>query len=140
MKLPYAYILDTFDPQITGLLETHGIKLEKLSEMCKVEVERFNITELKGSQHLNQGHYNNTIKGSFVKDTIEFAAGTLVIRTAQPLANLAAYLLEPQTNDGLVTWNFLDRYLVPQWGFGYNPYPVYKVINKIDLKTTAIRK
>ena len=140
VKLPYAYILDTFDPQITGLLETHGIKLEKLSEMCKVEVERFNITELKGSQHLNQGHYNNTIKGSFVKDTIEFAAGTLVVRTAQPLANLAAYLLEPQTNDGLVTWNFLDRYLVPQWGFGYNPYPVYKVINKIDLKTTAIRK
>ena len=140
VKLPFAYILDTFDPQITGLLETHGIKLEKLSEMCKVEVERFNITELKGSQHLNQGHYNNTIKGSFIKDTIEFAAGTLVIRTAQPLANLAAYLLEPQTNDGLVTWNFLDRYLVPQWGFGYNPYPVYKVINKIDLKTTAIRK
>jgi hypothetical protein len=140
VKLPYAYILDTFDPQITGLLETHGIKLEKLSEMCKVEVERFNITELKGSQHLNQGHYNNTIKGSFVKDTIEFAAGTLVVRTAQPLANLAAYLLEPQTNDGLVTWNFLDRYLVPQWGFGYNPYPVYKIINKIDLKTTAIRK
>ena len=139
VKLPFAYILDTFDPQITGL-ETHGIKLEKLSEMCKVEVERFNITELKGSQHLNQGHYNNTIKGSFIKDTIEFAAGTLVVRTAQPLANLAAYLLEPQTNDGLVTWNFLDRYLVPQWGFGYNPYPVYKVINKIDLKTTAIRK
>ena len=138
VKLPYAYILDTFDPQIIGLLQTHGIKIEKLSVESKVEVERFNITELKGSQHLNQGHYNNTINGSFVKDTIEFAAGTLVVKTAQPLANVVSYLLEPQTNDGLVTWNFLDRYLVPQWGFGYNPYPVYKVIYKTDLKTAAI--
>ena len=140
VKLPYAYILDTFDPQIIGLLQTHGIKIEKLSVESKVEVERFNITELKGSQHLNQGHYNNTINGSFVKDTIEFAAGTLVVKTAQPLANVVSYLLEPQTNDGLVTWNFLDRYLVPQWGFGYNPYPVYKVIYKTDLKTAAIGK
>ena len=132
--------MDTYDPQIIGLLQTHGIKIEKLSVESKVEVERFNITELKGSQHLNQGHYNNTINGSFVKDTIEFAAGTLVVKTAQPLANVVSYLLEPQTNDGLVTWNFLDRYLVPQWGFGYNPYPVYKVIYKTDLKTAAIGK
>ena len=137
VKLPYAYILDTFDPQVIGLLQTHGIKIEKLSGASKVEVERFNITELKGSQRLNQGHYNNTIKGNFVKDTIEFQEGTLLVRTAQPLANLAAYLLEPQSNDGLMTWNFLDRILVPQWGLGYNPYPVYRVINKTDLKTIA---
>jgi hypothetical protein len=59
---------------------------------------------------------------------------------AQPLANVAAYLLEPQSNDGMVTWNFLDRCLVPQWGSGFNPYPVYKVMNKINLNTTALEK
>jgi dipeptidyl-peptidase-4 len=64
----------------------------------------------------------------------------MVVRMAQPLANLAAYLLEPQSNDGLMTWNYLDRYLVPQWGSGYNPYPVYKVINKVDIKTKALEK
>jgi hypothetical protein len=26
----------------------------------------------------------------------------------QPLARLAFYLLEPRSNDGLVTWNVLD--------------------------------
>ena len=26
----------------------------------------------------------------------------------QPLARLAFYLLEPRSNDGLMTWNFLD--------------------------------
>ena len=58
-------------------------------------------------------------------------AGTIVIRMAQPLANVAAYLLEPESGDGLLTWNFLDRYLVPQWGRGFNPYPVCKIMKHI---------
>ena len=140
VRLPYAYIINTFDPQIIELLHIHGIKTEKLAYAGKFEVERFNIIELKGAQRLNQGHYNNTIKGNFVKDTIDFDAGTIVVRTAQPLANVAAYLLEPQSNDGLMTWNFLDKYLVPQWGFGYNAFPIYKVMNKTDLKTTPVTK
>ncbi len=140
VRLPYAYIINTFDPQIIELLHTHGIKTEKLAYAGKFEVERFNIIELKGAQRLNQGHYNNTIKGNFVKDTIDFDAGTIVVRTAQPLANVAAYLLEPQSNDGLMTWNFLDKYLVPQWGFGYNAFPIYKVMNRTDLKTTVTGK
>jgi hypothetical protein len=135
VRLPYAYLVKTHDPEIIDLLKTHGLFLEELSADSKIEVERFEISELNGSPRLNQGHYTNTIKGKFVKGSIDFQAGTLVIRMAQPLANLAAYLLEPQSNDGLMTWNFFDRYLVPQWGMGYNQYPVYKVIEKADLKT-----
>jgi dipeptidyl-peptidase-4 len=135
VKFPFAYLVTTHDPEITGLLKTHGVLLEELSADSEIEVERFEISELKGAARLNQGHYTNSIKGRFIKESIAFPAGTIVIRTAQPLANLAAYLLEPQSNDGLLTWNFLDRYLVPQWGMGYSPYPVYKVIDKTDLKT-----
>jgi hypothetical protein len=140
VKLPFAYIVDTPDPLIKQLLLRHGVKVEMITDTRKIEVERFNITELKGSPRLNQGHYNNTISGDYVKDTIEFRKGTFVVRTSQPLANLAAYLLEPQTDDGLVTWNFLDRYLVPQWGRGYNNYPIYRVMHKTVLKTIAVEK
>ena len=135
VRFPFAYLVSTHDPEIISLLKTHGIVMEKLSEASKIEVERFEITELKGSARLNQGHYTNSVKGSFVKGLVEFPAGTIVVRTAQPLANLAAYLLEPQSNDGLLTWNYFDRYLVPQWGMGFSPYPVYKVIEKTDLRT-----
>lgn len=140
VRLPFAYLVDTQDPLIKQLLLKHGIKLERTTDKANLEVERFNITDLKGSPRLNQGHYNNTISGNYIKDTIEFKTGTLVVRTSQPLANVAAYLLEPQSNDGLVTWNFLDRYLVPQWGRGYNNYPIYRVMDKTDLKTVAIDK
>jgi hypothetical protein len=139
VKFPFAYLIAIHDEEILDLLKIHGIRMEKLSQPSKIAVEKFELSELKGAARLNQGHYTNTIKGRFVKDTVNFPAGTVVIRTAQPLANLAAYLLEPQSNDGLMTWNFLDRYLIPQWGMGYYPYPVYKVIAKVELKTVETK-
>jgi murein tripeptide amidase MpaA len=139
VRLPFAYIININDPEITDLLKIHGIKIEKLANDSKIKVERFDISELKGTQRLNQGHYTDSIKGKYVVDTLDFPAGTMLIRTAQPLANVVSYLLEPQSNDGLVIWNFLDRYLVPQWGNGYNSYPVYKVMDRVDLKTAEMK-
>lgn len=137
VRFPYAYLITVNDPAVLNLLKIHGIKTERLSVPQKLAVERFEISELKASPRLNQGHYTNTASGKFVRDTVEFSANTIVIRSAQPLANLAAYLLEPQSGDGLLTWNFLDRYLVPQWGMGYSPCPVYRVVERQDIKTTA---
>ena len=135
VKFPFAYLITVKDPRIMDLLCVHGVSVEKLAKNTEIEVERFDISELKGSERLNQGHYTNSVKGQFVNTIIEFPVGTIVVRTAQPLANVAAYLLEPQSNDGMMTWNYLDRYLVPQWGPGYYPCPVYRVTNKIDIKT-----
>lgn len=135
VRFPYAYIITVNDPEVINLLKIHGIITERLVMPQRIAIERFEISELKPSTRLNQGHYMNSVKGKFISDTLEFAANTLIIRTAQPLANLAAYLLEPQSGDGLLTWNFLDRYLVPQWGFGYSPFPVYRVVEKQDIKT-----
>jgi hypothetical protein len=135
VRFPFAYLLSVNDPEVTGLFKLHGIRLEKLKADRDIEVSAFEISDLIGAQKLNQGHYLNSIGGKFLDRKITFPAGTIVIRTAQPLANVAACLLEPQSNDGLLTWNFLDRYLVPQWGPGYNPFPVYKVLEKTDLNT-----
>jgi hypothetical protein len=139
VRFPFAYLLTTSDPAITDLMKIHGIKMEKLSVDSKIEVQQFEISDLIGATRLNQGHYTNTISGKYSNGQVDFPAGTIVVRTAQPLGNLAAYLLEPQSNDGLVVWNFFDRYLVPQWGVGYNPFPVYKVLDRIDLKTSEIK-
>jgi hypothetical protein len=135
VKFPFAYLITVKDPSITDLLKLHGIKFEKLSVDSRIEVQRFEISDLKGSTRLNQGHYTNTMNGNFINGQVDFPTGTLIVRTAQPLGNLAAYLLEPQSNDGLVFWNFFDRYLVPQWGMGYNPYPVFRVLNKTEIKS-----
>lgn len=138
VRFPFAYLITIKDPAIIEVLKIHGIKFEKLIADSRIDVQRFDITELKGSAKLNQGHYTNTIEGKYVNGPVDFPAGTIIVRTAQPLGDLAAYLLEPQSNDGLLFWNFIDRYLVPQWGIGYNPYPVFKVLDKTDIKSERI--
>ena len=139
VKFPFAYIINTQDPAIISVLKLHGIKIEKLSANANLDVQRFEPAELKGAARLNQGHYTNTMNGKYIMGNVDFPAGSVVVRTGQPLGNLAAYLLEPQSNDGLVFWNYFDKYLVPQWGSGYNQCPVYKVLNRIDLKTEQMK-
>jgi hypothetical protein len=139
VKFPFAYIITAHDPAVTNLLKLHGIKAEELSADTRIDVLRFEISDLKGAPRLNQGHYTNTISGKYVYGPVDFPAGTIVVRTAQPLGNLVAYLLEPQSNDGMVVWNYFDRCLVPQWGNGYNPVPVYKVMANVDLKTVNLK-
>ncbi|MGD0342213.1 MAG: hypothetical protein ABSA76_10985, partial [Bacteroidales bacterium] len=139
VRFPFAWLIEINDKQVLDLLRLHGIKIEKLTEPLKCSAERFEISDLKGAPNLNQGHYLNTIQGRYISDAVDFPAGTIVIRAAQPLANLAAYLLEPQSNDGLLTWNYLDRYLIPQWGRGYNPYPVCRIIIPVEIKSTPLK-
>jgi hypothetical protein len=138
IKMPFAYILSVPDPDVLDLLITHGIQVEKLDEKITMDVEQFKITELKPTDRPYQGHYMNTMDGQFETVNKEFASGTYLIKTAQSLGNLAAYLFEPQSDDGLVKWNFLDRYLVPQWGRRFYPYPVYRLMESIKLKSTLI--
>lgn len=138
-RLPFAYLVKLSDPAVANLLMKHGIKVEKLLNTCILEVESFKITYLKPADRLNQGHYTNTVKGYMVKDTVNFQAGNYVVRLNQPLANLAAYMLEPETNDALLLWNFFDRYIVPQWGRGFNSYPVYRLMQKTELITEPLK-
>ena len=133
---PYAYLLTTSDDKIINLLKKHGIKFSKLKSNNVLQVERFEISKLKGSSRLNQGHYTNTIEGRYLPVEKEFKAGTYVIKTNQNLGSLVASLLEPQATDGLLKWNLFDRYLAPQWGSGYYPYPVYRLPKKTKLNLT----
>ena len=64
-------------------------------------------------------------------ETRHFDAGSTLVRTAQPLGNLIVYLLEPESQDGLATWNFFDECLA-----GSDEFPVVRVRTSDDLSTT----
>ena len=60
------------------------------------------------------------------------SAGSLFIPANQPLARLAFYLLEPESDDGLVTWNIIEEGLAVG-----QTYPIYRVTDatRIKIKT-----
>jgi hypothetical protein len=51
-------------------------------------------------------------------------AGSLFIPANQPLARLAFYLIEAESDDGLVTWNVIDEGLTVG-----QTYPIYRVVD-----------
>ena len=51
--------------------------------------------------------------------------GSLFIPANQPLARLAFYLIEPESDDGLVTWNVIEEGLAVG-----QTYPIYRVARR----------
>ena len=139
VRFPRAYFITVNAPEIILKLQQHGIVVEKLVEPVTVQVEAFRITELTSDERLYQGHHMNTVKGEYVLEEKEFPRGTLFINTAQSLANVAAYLLEPESDDGLLVWNYFDRYLTSQWGRGFQSYPVYKLYDPVFIVKEVVK-
>jgi len=138
VRFPFAYLIPEASSEITEKLLQHGLTIEKLREPVSLEVESFRIKEIKGASRLFQGHYLNSVKGEYFVEKKEFPEGTLFIATAQPFANVAAYLLEPESDDGLLVWNFFDRYLVSQWRRELQTYPVYRLLKPANLAKETI--
>jgi hypothetical protein len=119
---------------IVEKLKAHGIVVEELARPLSTDVERFTVEKVTRAPRRIQGHDNVKVTWRSDEEKVRFEAGTYFVRTSQPLGLLAAYLLEPESDDGLVAWNFLDAFLEPQ-----KVLPVYKLMRTRDLKTVETR-
>lgn len=137
---PRGYFIYPPIAEVVDKLLQHGIVVEMLTEEIDVEVETFYIDEIKAPERAYQGHHLNTIKGTYEKERISFPSGTIFVGTDQPLGNLAAYLLEAEGDDGLLVWNFFDRYIIPQWGSSKIKYPVHRLLLPKSFPRKTIRK
>jgi hypothetical protein len=137
-RFPRGYLIPVHNEAALKNLLEHGILVDRLIEPATLTAESFEVTEITGSERPNQGHHLSSVKGEYSTQEKEFPAGTLFVSTAQPLGALAAYLLEPESDDGLIAWNFFDRYLVPQWGRSPQTCPVYKLYAPANLVATRI--
>jgi len=138
VQLPRGYLITAPEPAVLDKLRQHGIMVERLVEPVRLPAEVFTVDSLTGADHSTQGHYTSTVEGRASFAEREFAAGTWFVPMAQPLANVAAYLLEPRSNDGLVFWNYFDLYLAFQWWPEPREYPVYKLHERVSLVTETV--
>jgi hypothetical protein len=135
---PAGYLITVQEPSVIHKLLQHGIAVERLMEAATLEVEQFSVTEATGSTRLNQGHYNTSITGEYGKVHREFPAGSYFVPMSQSLGHLAAALLEPESDDGMVYWNFFDRHLATQWSAAVHLYPVFKLLEPAQLVTERV--
>jgi Zinc carboxypeptidase len=119
---------------VTEKLLAHGIAVETLTAPLTIAVENFAITNVTTNPRAFQAHHEVKLAGQFKTETVTFPEGSLLVRTAQPLGTLAAYLLEPETDDGLVTWNFLDAYVGPG-----KVYPISKLTTDANISARILQ-
>lgn len=128
LAFPRAYLLKNEEglQTIIAKLNAHGIAVDELTQPLTIEVESLLIKDVKKSARVFQGHAEVKLKVFPQKETIAFPAGSILIRTAQPLAPLIFYLLEAESDDGFVNWNFLDAYLEKG-----KTYPIYRSLEEL---------
>jgi hypothetical protein len=137
---PYAYLVPFMDAEIVRKIQQHGVTVERLLEPTVLSVESFMLASVEGAGRLNQGHYTTSVQGEYQASEVEFPAGSMVVRTGQALGDVVTYLLEPESDDGLVYWNYFDRYLASQWGRGGGPCPIYKLLEPANLMTETLKR
>jgi hypothetical protein len=110
-RLPFAYALAAEHAPALSLLRLHGVVVERLDAALPTQVERFTIDSIVRSPRRFQKHNEVRLEGRWTTESRTLPAGTFLVRTGQPLSIVAAYLLEPESDDGLTTWNFFDAAL-----------------------------
>ncbi len=122
--IPHAWLISAGDTAAIALVRAHGIQVERPSAgMTSARISRFVIDSLRTEPREFQGHHEMHLTGSWHDTTSQLPGGMLMVRGDQLQAVAALYLLDPESDDGLVTWNVFDSELAA----GKN-FPVWRVV------------
>ena len=133
VPLPFAYVLPAHLARSIDRLLMHGITVERLQTPTQCNVTVDTIKELNRNERVFQKHKMLQAIAQNATEKRLLPAGSYIIRTAQPLGRLACYMLECESDDGLVFWNFLDAELKVG-----DEYPIYRIDQSVELQTQPI--
>ncbi len=106
---PFAYAVPAECRKVIANLTAHGILVQELAEEVDIPVVAARIDTVHRDHDEFQGHRLLDITTTREPCQQRLVAGTAIVRTRQDLGRLAMLLLEPMSQDGLVTWNFFDE-------------------------------
>ena len=127
-RLPWAYLVPASDTGVIRLLRLHGVGMHVVrADTLISRVEEFIGNSVAISPQPFQGHHELRVTGRWapLAGATTIPAGTIVVPCGQPLGIVAMYLLDPRSDDGLVTWNIGDRELEAG-----HPYPVTRALTR----------
>ncbi len=120
---PVAYAVPASWTKVLENLRMHGVRTRTLDTDVAFDIETYTITRATPDEKPFQGHRLMTVEATSATSHTQLPAGTVLVGTDQPLGAFVVYLLEPQSEDGLTTWNFFDDALRPGGAF-----PVVRIV------------
>jgi hypothetical protein len=110
-KIPAAYVLDAQWSEVVAMLVRQGVVVQRLDRPWTGPAEHFRVDSVKVGRQF-EGHRLITVEGAWQTATRDsLPVGTYLISTDQRLGMVAAFELEPASEDSYTTWNYFDRAL-----------------------------
>jgi len=129
---PYAYLIPPQNEAAINNLLHHGASVREFREDIELDVEVYAVQKLTRSDRTYENHRCVSLEVQKRNESRMAPAGTVMVRTDQALGTLLVILLEPQSPDGLVTWNFFDQHLAEGEDF-----PVIRLPHRAPILTTT---
>jgi hypothetical protein len=107
---PVGYVLPPAMASVLPLLQDHDIGVYRFTAPTTLDAEVYHATSVQRDEYF-QGHYLKSVEVERRDERLEVQPGWYWIPTAQSRANLISYVLEPETDDNLVTWGWTDHIL-----------------------------
>ncbi|MDR0788209.1 MAG: DUF2817 domain-containing protein [Gemmatimonadota bacterium] len=128
---PLGYILLPSMERALPFLLDHDIVVYRLAEPAVLELEVYSAAGVRELGYFEK-HNLRTVDVELSSRSIELPAGAFYIPMAQPRGNLIGYLLEPETDDNLVTWGYVDQALnrALRDEFGERLLPMMRIVKE----------
>jgi len=131
---PFAYLVPARYSKAIEVIRAHGIEAGALDTDYFLPVEIEEIARFTRSRRVYEGHTTVDIGETAVRTARRvIPAGSVIVRTSQPLGSLAVYLLEARSDDGLATWNFFDDAIAPGGEF-----PVLRIKAPVPIASSPL--
>lgn len=140
---PQAYAFDRNLGKVAEFLRRHGIEVERLEADAELRIEQFRLDSIAWESQPYQNHLNARAAVTTVPASQTLPAGTYIVRMRQAGARLVAELMEPDTDDSLLVWNFFDHALPSQEQLErrQQPFmlPIYRVMDASGVRARLIQ-
>jgi hypothetical protein len=132
--LPFAYAFDAAAADsLRPILAVHGLQVEQLSAPATVMAQGFVIDSIIDNGRRETPRNLKELTGTWTASASRtLPAGTFIVRAGQPRGLAAFYFLEPESDDGLMS--YLDAVMVAG-----REYPVLRITGRTTLNTRPVR-
>jgi dipeptidyl-peptidase 4 len=107
---PVGYLLPPAMAAVVPILLDHDIAVYRFRDDTTMDAEVYHATSVWTDSYF-QGHYLKAVEVEKGQEQVEVVEGWFWIPTAQSMGNLITYLMEPETDDNLITWGWTDHIL-----------------------------
>ncbi|MBL0890063.1 MAG: peptidase M14 [Gemmatimonadaceae bacterium] len=108
---PHGYVFAAEWTKAADLLRAHGVRVDILPTAVTATVQVFEVDSVSMAARPFQGHREATVTGRWLERSRTIPAGSFHVPLGSSLDLLAVLLLEPRSDDGLLTWNHFDAAL-----------------------------